>query len=97
MLAKASNAQTERDLRKYYSNRVAIGTWLSLAGVTDGFCQTDQNWLFGGEGRRPLCRTESTPLGESSGAVGFEIESRVEMTLLVKMIADRGVKGDEFL
>ncbi len=60
-------------------------------------CQTDENSLREGQGCCPLCRAESTPLGESSGAVGFEIVSRVEMTLLVEMIADRGVDGDEFL
>jgi hypothetical protein len=44
-----------------------------------------------------LCGAELTPLSKSGGAVGFKTVSKVEMTFLVEMIANRGVDGDEFL
>lgn len=62
-----------------------------------GSCQTDEIRSQQWQDNCPLCRAELTPLSKSSGAAGFETVSRVEMTLLVEMIADRGVNGDEFL
>lgn len=45
----------------------------------------------------PLSRTKLTPLGESKGAVELAIATSVEMALLVEMVVDTGVDGDEFL
>ena len=59
--------------------------------------QTDEIRSLQWQDSCPLCRAELTPLSKSSGAVGFETVSRVEMAFLVEMIADRGVDGDEFL
>jgi hypothetical protein len=41
--------------------------------------------------------TKLAPLGESSGTVKLEILSAVGVALLVEMVEDRCVDGDEFL
>ncbi len=58
-----------------------------------GCCRTNANQSLQGRCRRPLCRTEAAPLGESGGAVGLEILSAVETALKVEMVVDRGVDG----
>ena len=45
----------------------------------------------------PLGRKKAAQPCESGGAVVLEILSAVEGALLVEMIVDRGVDGDEFL
>ena len=49
------------------------------------------------QGYCPLCRAETAPLSESSGAVGFEMISLGETALLVEVVEDGGVDGGELL
>ena len=44
-----------------------------------------------------LCRTKAAPLGKSSGAVDLEVIALGEASVLIEMIVDRRVDGDEFL
>ena len=37
------------------------------------------------------------PLGESGGSVQLEVVSGIEVSLLVEVVADRGMNGGEFL
>ena len=60
-------------------------------------CQTNENPSQFAAKPVSLCGTKPTPLRESSGAAELEIVSRIVMALLIEMILDRGVDGDEFL
>jgi len=60
-------------------------------------CQTNSNPSPLGQGRCPLSRAETTPLGESSGAFGLEMRSAGEASLVVEMVGDGGVDGGEHL
>ena len=59
--------------------------------------QTNANQSQSAAKGRNLCRTKLAPLRESGGAVEFEIISTVKAALLVEMVKDGGVNGDEFL
>lgn len=74
-----------------------VREWNGRTYQVEGSCQTDEIRSLQWQDSCPLCNAELAPLSKSSGAVGFETVSRVEMTFLVEMIADRGVDGDEFL
>src|SRR6056297_2243372 len=61
------------------------------------WCQTNSNSSQLGQGRRPLPRTETAPLGESGGAVLLEEGSAGEAAFLIEVVRDRSVDGGEFL
>ena len=71
--------------------------WRMISGlVLKWCCQTNSNQSQHAAKCRNLCQTELAPLCES-GTVELEIVSAVERALLVEMVADGGMNGDEFL
>ena len=67
------------------------------AGTSKWCCQTNANQSLVGQGYCPLCRAETAPLCESGGAVGLEMISPGETSLLVEVVEDGGMDGGELL
>ena len=68
-----------------------------MAQRLHGCCQTNSNQSQHAAKCQNLCRTKLAPLGESGGSVVLEIVSAAARALLVEMVADEGMDGDEFL
>ena len=62
-----------------------------------GCCQTKSNSSLPGQRRCPLCRAETAPLDESSGSLAFEIVPFGEAAILVEVVEDGGMDGNELL
>jgi hypothetical protein len=62
-----------------------------------GRCQTDENRSQERQDRCPLYRKETPPLSESSGAVGLEGCSGVEVAFQIEMVMNGSMDGHEFL
>lgn len=62
-----------------------------------GFWQTNSNQSHLGQRTCPLSRAKAAPLGESGGTVQLEVVSGGEAAVLIEVVADEGVDGDEFL
>ena len=59
-------------------------------------CQTNLSWPAKGAGLRRSGR-QLTPLGQSGRTVLFEDMAAVEVTVVVEVVVDRGVRGGKFL
>ena len=74
---------------------MASGPWTDEEN--DRRCQTDENRSQERQDRCPLYRKETPPLSESSGAVGLEVCSGVEVAFQIEMVMNGGMDGHEFL
>ena len=59
-------------------------------------CQT-KTTESGKVAARPVSGSKLTPLHEGGGAISLKILAAVEVTLLVEVVVNRGMNGDEFL
>jgi hypothetical protein len=69
---------------------------LTLDKLRLGQCQTNAN-RTAKCAKRIASGCQLTPLGQRGGAVLLEDVAAVEVTVVVKVIVDRGVDGGEFL
>ena len=82
-----SPAARNRRATDFYEQR-SIDGFRALSDQLDRTSRTNNRGRSG-------CKL--TPLGQSGGAIEFEVLAVVKMTFLVEMIVDRGVGGSKFL
>lgn len=66
--------------------RARKSVWMDEPQEIQGCCQTNSNPSLQGQYGCPLCRAKTAPLGESGGAVGFEMWSAGEASFLVEVV-----------
>ena len=81
----APGAVTEGGTYKCLERDVETAQLLALP-FPEGCCQTNANQSLQGQYGCPLCRAKTAPLGESGGAVGFEMWSAGEASFLVEVV-----------
>ena len=70
---------------------------ISMVNFNLGCCQTNANQSLLCQCHCPLCRAEAAPLSQSGVTTGLEMIPLGEAALLVEMVEDGRVDGDEFL
>jgi hypothetical protein len=73
-------------VRPLWTSGVPVIRCFAAGQDRQGCCQTESNWSRQGQDSCPLGRTETTPLGESGGAVGLDEISAGEASFLVKVV-----------